>query len=152
MVADLVSFYNTEQRKFYSLVSLGRNTCGYKRITHGGMTAAIVDESFGGLLLALRQSKALPFWGPAFTASLEVSYKAVRRLAQHSAILLTNSALSRSCTLSLRVIQVHFATSQCNLMLLFTAGPLHMLRHVLALCCRGYQGAPLCCARVKWRA
>ena len=42
------------------------------------MTAAIVDETFGGLLLALRQAGALPFWGPAFTASLEVAYKAVR--------------------------------------------------------------------------
>ena len=42
------------------------------------MTAAIVDEMFGGLLLALRQAGALPFWGPAFTASLEVAYKAVQ--------------------------------------------------------------------------
>ena len=47
-------------------------------LRHSGMTAAIVDESFGGLLLALRQAGALPFWGPAFTASLEVAYKAVR--------------------------------------------------------------------------
>ena len=53
-------------------------TCHLPGFADVGMTAAIVDETFGGLLLALRQAGALPFWGPAFTASLEVAYKAVR--------------------------------------------------------------------------
>ena len=52
--------------------------CSDRMVIAAGMTAAIVDETFGGLLLALRQAGALPFWGPAFTASLEVAYKAVR--------------------------------------------------------------------------
>lgn len=78
MVNDLASFYCPAERKFYSIVSLGLNTCGFRRITHGGMTAAIMDETLGGLFLALRQAGALTFWGPAFTAALEVSYKAVR--------------------------------------------------------------------------
>ena len=42
--------------------SLGREVCGFPRIVHGGLTAAIIDESFGGLLFALKQQKALPFW------------------------------------------------------------------------------------------
>ena len=56
-----------------------------------GMTAAIIDESFGGLLLALRQAGALPFWGPAFTASLEVAYKAVRSSSRAGSVTLSQS-------------------------------------------------------------
>ena len=40
------------------------------------MTAAILDESFGFLLYALKHHNQLPFWQPAFTAHLEVDYKA----------------------------------------------------------------------------
>lgn len=54
------------------------DVCGYPRIVHGGLTAAIIDESFGFLFYALRRHKQLPFFGPAFTAHLEVSYKRVR--------------------------------------------------------------------------
>lgn len=53
--------------RFYSVISLGREVCGFPRIVHGGLTAAIIDESFGGLLFALKQSRALKFWGPAYT-------------------------------------------------------------------------------------
>ena len=42
---------------------------------HGGLTAAIIDESFGFLWLSLRGAGQLPFRGPAFTAHLEVDYK-----------------------------------------------------------------------------
>lgn len=80
MITDLASFYAPSThpggRKFYTVVQLGRNTCGFKRVTHGGMTAAIMDETLGGLFLALKESDALPFRGPAFTAALEVQYKA----------------------------------------------------------------------------
>lgn len=132
---DLTGYYNTQERKFYTVVSLvrgrpaaclepplpcwllyalpsqqektracwrrasllpvassahapvlppllpalslpqGREVCGFPRIVHGGLTAAIVDESFGAMLFALKQAKALPFWGPAYTVQLEVSYK-----------------------------------------------------------------------------
>jgi acyl-coenzyme A thioesterase PaaI-like protein len=44
-------------------------------VVHGGLTAAIIDESFGGLLFSLNQAGALSFWGPAYTVQLEVSYK-----------------------------------------------------------------------------
>jgi acyl-coenzyme A thioesterase PaaI-like protein len=75
IVDDLTGYYNTQERKFYSIISLGREVCGFPRIVHGGLTAAIIDESFGGLLFALKKQKALPFWGPAYTVHLEVAYK-----------------------------------------------------------------------------
>ena len=53
------------------------DVCGYPRIVHGGLTAAIMDESFGFLFYAMRHHKQLPFWAPAFTAHLEVNFKAV---------------------------------------------------------------------------
>ena len=43
---------------------------------HGGLTAAIIDEAFGFLMVSLRSNRQLPFIGPAFTAHLEVEYKA----------------------------------------------------------------------------
>ena len=77
------------------------DVAGYPKIVHGGLTgacrpslrppgwtqlpdlalmsaAAILDETFGFLLYALKHHKQLPFWQPAFTAHLEVDYKAVR--------------------------------------------------------------------------
>ena len=54
-------------------------SCGYPRILHGGMTAAVLDEAFGFLFLSLRHHGQLPFVAPAFTAHLEVAYRKVRR-------------------------------------------------------------------------
>ena len=51
--------------------------CGYPRIVHGGLTAAVVDECLGFLMFALKHQRALPFWGPAYTVHLEVDYKNV---------------------------------------------------------------------------
>ena len=45
------------------------------RALPGGLTAAIIDESYGGLLFALKKAGALSFWGPAYTVHLEVAYK-----------------------------------------------------------------------------
>ena len=44
-------------------------------MVHGGLTAAIFDEAFGGLLYSLKKTGTTSFWGPAYTAQLEVSYK-----------------------------------------------------------------------------
>ena len=40
-----------------------------------------MDETLGFLLFALKKQKALPFWGPAYTAHLEVDYKSVSGVA-----------------------------------------------------------------------
>lgn len=54
-----------------------REVCGFPTIVHGGFTATVMDETLGFLFFALKKQKALPFWGPAYTAHLEVEYKAV---------------------------------------------------------------------------
>ena len=79
-------------RRFYSVVSLGREVCGFPRVVHGGLTAAIIDESFGGLLFSLKQAGALPFWGPAYTVQLEVSYKS--KIAAGKTVLCTTEVES----------------------------------------------------------
>lgn len=61
--------------------------CGYPRIVHGGLTAAIVDEAVGHLFYALRCAHALPFRGPAFTANLSIDYK--RKIAAGRVLLVT---------------------------------------------------------------
>ncbi len=42
-----------------------------------GLTAAVIDETLGGLIYMLKRNGELPP-GPAFTVHLEVDYKAVR--------------------------------------------------------------------------
>lgn len=51
--------------------------CGFPATVHGGLTAAIVDETFGGLAVAVWRQGKLGFRPPAYTARLEVDYKAV---------------------------------------------------------------------------
>ena len=51
-----------------------------------------MDETLGFLLFALKKQKALPFWGPAYTAHLEVEYKAVSNVE--------SQACSMGCVLS----------------------------------------------------
>lgn len=63
IVKDLTGYYNPESKTWYSVISLGREVCGFPRVVHGGLTAAMFDESFGGLLFSLKQQKALDFWG-----------------------------------------------------------------------------------------
>ena len=48
MVQDTVCVYNPQQQQFHMAVRVGRDVCGYPRTVHGGLTAAISDESFGG--------------------------------------------------------------------------------------------------------
>lgn len=75
IVNDMSGYYNTEEKKFYSVISLGREVAGFPKVVHGGLTAAIFDETFGGLLFSLKQDRVLKFWGPAYTVHLEVDYK-----------------------------------------------------------------------------
>jgi acyl-coenzyme A thioesterase PaaI-like protein len=52
-----------------------RDVCGFPQTVHGGLTAAIMDETFGGLGVSLWKSGTLGFRPPAYTAHLEVDYK-----------------------------------------------------------------------------
>lgn len=76
IVQDLTGYYNPDAKCWHSVIALGREVCGFPRVVHGGLTAALFDESFGGLLFSLKQQRALDFWGPAYTVNLEVQYKA----------------------------------------------------------------------------
>ena len=50
MVREMVCVYNRNTKEFHTIVRVGRDVCGYPRTVHGGLTAAIADETFGGAL------------------------------------------------------------------------------------------------------
>ena len=122
VIGDVCCFYSEEKRTFSCVMQLGeyvkavhviqshaaaalslpvlnhrlsRDVCGYPRIVHGGLTAAILDETFGFLFYAMKHHKQLPFWQPAYTAHLEVDYKAVCPADQHCCLLLLSRASQR---------------------------------------------------------
>lgn len=76
ILRDLRGYYDSVDKRWHSVVALGLEVCGFPRVVHGGLTAAVFDESFGGLLFALKKDKALPFYGHAYTVQLDVTYKA----------------------------------------------------------------------------
>ena len=76
IINDLEGYYIPEKTKFNAIVSLGREVAGFPRVVHGGLTAAIFDEAFGGLLFSIKKDgKVATVWGPAYTVALEVAYK-----------------------------------------------------------------------------
>mmetsp|Transcript_20763 Transcript_20763/g.62538 ORF Transcript_20763/g.62538 Transcript_20763/m.62538 type:complete len:297 (+) Transcript_20763:187-1077(+) len=84
---EMTMFYDPQQLKFFCILSLGSDICGFPNIVHGGLTAATFDETFGGLLFALKRQRKLPFWGPAFTAQLDITYRS--KIAAGQSILCT---------------------------------------------------------------
>lgn len=66
------------------MVVLGKEVCGYPSTVHGGLTAAIVDETLGGLYTALLTSGGLGLRMPGLTARLELDYK--KRIAAPAVI------------------------------------------------------------------
>jgi hypothetical protein len=71
-IKEFRCFYNNERKVFYSVVKLGREVCGYPATVHGGLTAALIDESLGGLYTCMLTSGSLGVRLPALTARLEV--------------------------------------------------------------------------------
>ncbi len=53
-----------------------------------------MDDTLGFLLFALKKQRALPFWGPAYTAHLEVEYKAVSLMRPMHNKLIPDKALN----------------------------------------------------------
>lgn len=74
-IKEFRCFYDPARRAFHSVVVLGRDVCGYPSTVHGGLTAAIIDETFGGLYTALLTSGGLGLRMPGVTARLEIDYK-----------------------------------------------------------------------------
>jgi acyl-coenzyme A thioesterase PaaI-like protein len=68
-------FYDERKRLFHSVVLLGSNVAGYPSTLHGGATAAVVDETLGGLYTSLLAGGKLGATLPGLTKRLEVDYK-----------------------------------------------------------------------------
>lgn len=78
IINDIEGYYSRSAQEFNAIVALGKDVSGYAGIVHGGLTAAIFDEVFGGLLFCLK-TKHLSLnpthYIPSFTVNLEVNYK-----------------------------------------------------------------------------
>jgi hypothetical protein len=70
IIYDMEGYYHASRRSFSAIVALGREVAGFPRIVHGGLTAAIFDEAFGGLLFSLKKSRGVRFLGPAYTVQV----------------------------------------------------------------------------------
>ena len=85
LLQDMLCTFNAERREFSSLITLGMNVCGHPTIVHGGLTAAIVDETLGGLNYLMKKRGMLDP-GPAFTVHMTMDWKKVRHLTTHRCI------------------------------------------------------------------
>lgn len=74
LLRDVLFLLNRRTSQLHLLLALGSNIAGHPRITHGGLTSAVLDEATGGLVYELKKMGQLGA-GPAFTARLEVDYK-----------------------------------------------------------------------------
>ena len=72
--------FNAQKQEFSSLITLGKNVCGHPTIVHGGLTAAIVDETLGGLNYLMKKRGMLDP-GPAFTVHMVMDWKKVAQSA-----------------------------------------------------------------------
>lgn len=75
--------FNAKKQEFSSLITLGKNVCGHPTIVHGGLTAAIVDETLGGLNYLMKKRGMLDP-GPAFTVHMVMDWKKVAQSACQS--------------------------------------------------------------------
>lgn len=64
-------YIDAAARRVFTVWPLGRRVCGHPGIVHGGVTALILDESFGQSYWAWFATER----GPGFTANLTVDYK-----------------------------------------------------------------------------
>ncbi|KAL0049898.1 hypothetical protein WJX82_000211 [Trebouxia sp. C0006] len=74
LLQDMLCTFNADKQEFSSLITLGKNVCGHPTIVHGGLTAAIVDETFGGLNYVMKKRGMLDP-GPAFTVHMVTDWK-----------------------------------------------------------------------------
>lgn len=84
MVRGIECFYDPKATEFHAAIKLGRNVCGYPSTVHGGLTAAIIDETLGGLMVSLWKTGAIGLM-PAVTARLEVDY--CKKVPQNASVL-----------------------------------------------------------------
>ena len=74
-LTDLICLFDPAARAYYALAALGPAVCGHRGVVHGGLSAALIDESAGAIVFCLKAAGLLER-GPAFTAALNISYTA----------------------------------------------------------------------------
>lgn len=74
-IKDMTLLYNEGTKEVHNAMRLGMPVCGHPKIVHGGLTSAILDETFGALLFSMRKAGQAAFHR-VFTARLEVDYLA----------------------------------------------------------------------------
>ena len=78
IINDIEGYYSRSAQEFTAIVALGQDVSGYAGIVHGGLTAAIFDEVFGGLLFCLKTKHISidpTHYIPSFTVNLQVDYR-----------------------------------------------------------------------------
>ena len=82
VITDMLAAADPAARTFYALAELGASVCGHPGVAHGGVSAALHDDTLGGLAYVLKTHGGgdgdgiiIPP-GPAFTVALDVAYKA----------------------------------------------------------------------------
>jgi acyl-coenzyme A thioesterase PaaI-like protein len=73
LISDILFMWNSKQQVFHTVLALGEEVAGHPRVTHGGFTSAVIDESTGGLVFELIKLGLAK--GPAYTARLEIDFK-----------------------------------------------------------------------------
>mmetsp|Transcript_8513 Transcript_8513/g.25543 ORF Transcript_8513/g.25543 Transcript_8513/m.25543 type:complete len:229 (-) Transcript_8513:627-1313(-) len=91
LLQDLTCLFDRPARQLHALVAFGSDVCGHGGLVHGGMSATVMDETFGALVYMLKRAGELGD-GPAFTAHLEVDYK--KPLPAPSSVVCTARVLS----------------------------------------------------------
>lgn len=77
LVTHNLVVWDKQSRQLHRLLVPGSRVCGYKGLAHGGITAAILDETLGNMDYAVKHAGLLP-QGVAFTVHLSVDYRKVR--------------------------------------------------------------------------
>ena len=74
-IKSYTCIYERSTQSYHTVFELGHDVCGFPTVVHGGLSATICDETLGGLLFSLKLENKIQS-GPAFTARLEVDYRA----------------------------------------------------------------------------
>mmetsp|Transcript_22231 Transcript_22231/g.26700 ORF Transcript_22231/g.26700 Transcript_22231/m.26700 type:complete len:211 (-) Transcript_22231:301-933(-) len=69
-----VFVFDTTNKTFYGIWSLGRQICGHPGIVHGGVISLIMDDTIGRLFGLMKVRNALPSQAPGVTAKLSLKY------------------------------------------------------------------------------
>ena len=70
MIERYEVYKSLEENEVLAIVTFGKKVNGHKGIVHGGMTSAMIDNTYGWLFTSMNTP-------PAFTANLNVNFRCV---------------------------------------------------------------------------